>query len=73
MTMSDDIDDGFTDPLSDEAAHEILLFLEKFSAAFGQRYYGEIHRHLESVRQDLQLEFQLDESASGFTDDSISF
>ena len=72
MSTRDDISDWFTEQLSDEAAHEILLFLEEFTAAFGHRYYGEIHRHLESIRQDLQMEFQLEPPVSDM-DDTIPF
>ena len=72
MSTRDDISDWFTEQLSDEAAHEILSFLEEFTAAFGHHYYGEIHRHLASTRQELQLEFRLDESTSE-TDDTIPF
>ena len=48
-------DNGYQDitlrPLSDEAAVEILDFLQVFIADFENRYASQIHRHYEQHRQ----------------------
>jgi len=46
------IENWFPDELSDEAACAIHLFLEEFSVQFRERYYLQIRRHIELVRDD---------------------
>ena len=60
MNDEHDISIWFPDPLTDEAAFAIQLFLESFKLAFDEQYYAQIRRHIETVQQDYQMERRLD-------------
>lgn len=60
MTDQHDIMDWFPQPLSDEAAHAIYLFLQEFTMAFEGQYLAQIHRYIEDAKQDYQLQLRFD-------------
>ncbi len=62
MTDQHDIMDWFPQPLSDEAAYAIYLFLEEFTMAFEGQYLAQIRRYIEDAKQDHELELRLDPS-----------
>ena len=54
MTEHASISTWFPEPMSDEAAFAVHLFLEQFACQFESAYYAQIRRHIESQRLDLQ-------------------
>jgi len=58
MTHQYDTRDWFQQPLSDEAAYAIYLFLQEFTMAFEGQYYEQITRHIEDARQEYELELR---------------
>jgi hypothetical protein len=41
----------FTEPISDETAHALSEILSWLSITFDNTYYGQIHRHHETINQ----------------------
>ena len=59
MTDQHEFMDWFPQPLSDEAAHAIYLFLQEFTMAFEGQYLAQIHRYIEDEKQDYKLKRRL--------------
>mgnify|MGYP006899667183 CR=1 FL=1 len=51
MAHPPDLRDWFPDPMSDEAAYAVYLFLEQFTQAFEECYAGHLRRYIEDARQ----------------------
>jgi hypothetical protein len=49
MNKQPPLDLSFPPDLSDEAAYEILEFLEALSLAFEEHYFGQIRRHRRTI------------------------
>lgn len=60
MTDQYDIMDWFPQPLSDEAAHAIYLFLQEFTMAFEGQYFAQISRYIEDAKKNHEPELRLD-------------
>ncbi len=60
MTDQYDIMDWFPEPLSDEAAHAIYLFLQEFTMAFEGHYFAQIIRYIDDAKHEHESELHLD-------------
>jgi hypothetical protein len=49
----------FSEPLSDEAAVAVYLFLEQFTHQFEEHYYGQIRRYYQQT-EEAKTEHQLE-------------
>lgn len=54
MNDNSSIREWFPEPMSDEAAFAVYLFLEQFTLQFESAYYAQIRRYIESQRLDLE-------------------
>lgn len=52
MNDSAPIIEWFPDPMSDNTAFAVYLFLEQFTLQFESAYYGQIRRYIDSQRLD---------------------
>lgn len=66
------LQEWFPEPLSDEAAYAVHVFLEQFTLQFEATYYGQIRRYLERESEHVEqppINIENDEE----WDDSIDF
>ncbi len=75
MNDNASISEWFPEPMSDEAAFAVHLFLEQFTCQFESAYYAQIRRYIESQRLalDEQRPWQDHQLNLPWEDDAIPF
>jgi len=65
----------FPDPMSDEAAFAVYLFLEQFTLQFESAYYAQIRRYIDSQKPDPEDHSHCDNGQLNlpWEDDAINF